>query len=200
MLSLKMLARIAPAWFSWGLLAPRQHPAGPDEMAGVAAWVVLEVVLMLGLGLPEVAGRRQFGHHLARPQAGGIHVGDGVLGHLLLLAAGMEDGRAIARAAVVALAVRGARIVDLEEELQQPAVADSLRIEDDFDRLGMGAVVAVGRVGHVAAGIAHAGGDDAGLRANQFLHAPEATAGENGSFVGGVHAMGSLCELSNSLR
>src|SRR6185312_16239972 len=104
-----MRAQVVAPGFSWSLSAPRQHPAGPDEMAGVAARVVLEVVLMLGLGLPEVAGRRQFGHHLARPQAGGIHVGDGVLGHLLLLAAGMEDGRAIARAAVVALAVRGAR-------------------------------------------------------------------------------------------
>src|SRR6185312_3181726 len=143
MQSLKRVAQIAAPGFSCGLPAPWQHPAGPDEMAGVAARIVLEIVLVLGLGLPEVTGRRQFGHHLARPESRCVHVGDGVLGHLLLLTAGMEDGRAIARAAIIALPVRGARIVDLEEELQQPAVADSLWIEDDFDRLGMGAVVAV---------------------------------------------------------
>src|SRR3546814_9365174 len=62
----------------------------------------------------------------------------------------------------VALAVLRGGIVDLEEELQDPPVADLLGIEDDLDALGMGAVVAVGRVRHVAAGIADAGRDDAG--------------------------------------
>ena len=45
----------------------RQHPIGAREVAGVAVRVALEIILMLGLGLPERAGRRHFGHHLAWP-------------------------------------------------------------------------------------------------------------------------------------
>ena len=49
----------------------------------------------------------------------------------------VEDRRAVARAAVVALAVQGRRIVDLEEELEQVAVGGLLRVEDDLDRFGV---------------------------------------------------------------
>ena len=49
--------------------ANRQSPVGPDEMAGVAVGISLEIVLMLGFGLPEVACRNDFRNHLARPQA-----------------------------------------------------------------------------------------------------------------------------------
>ena len=52
---------------------------------------------------------------------------------------------------VVALAVLRRRVVDLEEELEQLAIAEARRVEDDLDRLGVRAVVAVGRVRHVAA-------------------------------------------------
>ena len=64
--------------------AVRQLPAGPDEVARVPVGVTLQVVLVLGLGLPERPGRRDLGDHLAGPQAGGVDVGDGVLGDLLL--------------------------------------------------------------------------------------------------------------------
>jgi hypothetical protein len=49
--------------------APRQSPVGPNEMAGVAAGISLEIILMLTFGLPEVACRNDFRNHLARPQA-----------------------------------------------------------------------------------------------------------------------------------
>ena len=40
------------------LIGPnRQSPVGPDEMAGVAIGISLEIILMLGFGLPEVACR-----------------------------------------------------------------------------------------------------------------------------------------------
>src|SRR5262245_42920088 len=48
--------------------ANRQSPVGPDEMAGVAAGISLEIILMLGFGLPEVARRNDFRNDLARPQ------------------------------------------------------------------------------------------------------------------------------------
>jgi len=52
------------------LIGPnRQSPVGPDEMAGVAIGISLEIILMLGFGLPEVACRNDFRNDLARPQA-----------------------------------------------------------------------------------------------------------------------------------
>ena len=50
------------------LRAVRQHPVGPDEVAGVAARVALQIILMLGFGLPERSGGGDLGDHLARPQ------------------------------------------------------------------------------------------------------------------------------------
>src|SRR6185437_2932671 len=73
--------------------------------------------------------------------------------------------------------------MDLEEEFQQVPVGGLFRIEDDLDRLGMGAVVAVGRVRHVAAAVTDARRDHTGLPANEILHAPEASARQNGAFL-----------------
>ena len=168
-----------------GLARLRQAPVRPHPVAGVAVRIVLQIVLMLRLGLPEGAGGLQLGHHRAGPATGGVHLGDRALGGLALRLAQPVDARAVGSAAVIALAVRRRRVMDLEEELQQRAVAQPRRVEDDLDRLGMRAVVAVGRVGHVAAAVAHAGRDDAGQMADQLLHAPEAAAGEDGGFGGG---------------
>src|SRR5690349_7560356 len=76
--------------------AVRQLPARPDVVAGVAVGILLQVVLVLRLGLPEGPRGRHLGDHLARPQAGGVDVGDRVLGDPLLLITGVEDGRAVA--------------------------------------------------------------------------------------------------------
>jgi hypothetical protein len=73
--------------------------------------------------------------------------------------------------------------VDLEEKLQELAVADFRRIEDDLDRLGVIAVVALSRIRHVAAGIADPRRYDAGHAPDQILHAPETTPGQNRAFV-----------------
>ncbi len=80
----------------------RKLPAGPREVAGVAVGVGLQVVLVLGLGLPERADRGDLGDDLAGPQAGGVDVGDGVLRDLLLLVAGVEDRRSVRGTDVVA--------------------------------------------------------------------------------------------------
>jgi len=176
--------------------AARQLPARAGVVAGVPVGIPLEVVLVLRLGLPEGPGLRHLGDHLARPQAGRVHVGDGVLGDLLLLVIEVEDGRPVAGPDVVALPVPGRRVMDLEEELQQVPVGRLLRVEDDLDRLGVAVVVPVGGVRHVAAGVADPGGDHAGLPADEVLHAPETAAGQD-RLLGGHDA---LPVLSNSLR
>ena len=130
-----------------------QLPARPREVAVVAVRVALEVVLVLGLGLPEGDGLADLGHHRAGPQARGVDVGDRVLGDLTLLVTRIEDLGAVAGADVVALAVLGRRVVDLEEELEDVAVGDALGVEDDLDRLGVTRMVSVRRVVVVPTGV-----------------------------------------------
>ena len=112
---------------------------------------------MLGLGLPEVPCRADFGHHFAGPKARRLDVGDGVQRDSLLLVVGVEDCRPVAGPTVVTLLVFCRRIVDLEEELQYRAVIGNRRVINDFNGLGVRAVIAVGRVGDVAAGVTNPG-------------------------------------------
>src|SRR5215217_5424913 len=161
-----------------GGLAVWQLPARPREVAGVAVGVALEVVLVLGLGLPEGAGLADLGDDLARPQARGVDVGDRVLGDLALLVARVEDLGTVAGTDVVALAVLGRRIVDLEEELEDVSVGDALGLEDDLDRLGVTRMVSVGRVVVVPTRVSDRGRDDSIAMAQQLLCAPEAARGK----------------------
>src|SRR3954468_10318891 len=170
-----------------------QLPAGAGEVAGVAARVVLQVVLMFRFGFPEVARRRHFGDHLARPQPGRVDVGDSVQRDALLLIVDVEDRRPVAGADVIALAVLRRRIVDLEEELQQVAEVRLRRVVHDLDRLGVAWVIAVRRVGVLAAGVADASRNDAGLFADQVLHAPETAARQDRLLVLG-HGFASCVE------
>ena len=102
--------------------AARKNPAGPREVAGVSVRVVLEIVLVLGLGLPERACGRDLGDDSPWPETGCLNVGDRVLRDQTLFVVQVVDRRAIARADVVPLAVQRRRIVNLEEELEQLAV------------------------------------------------------------------------------
>jgi hypothetical protein len=69
--------------------------------------------------------------------------------------------------------------VDLEEELEDVAEGRLLRVEEDLDRLRVGAGVGLGRIGNVSAGPADARGDEAGALPEQLLDALEATARED---------------------
>src|SRR5712671_2414499 len=151
-------------------------------MAGVAAGIPQKVVLVLRFCLPEVACRNDFRDRFARPQAGSIDVGERVFGNPFLLFAGIEDRRSIAAPDIVALAIARARVVDLEEELEELPIADARRIKNDLDRFGVVAMVAIGGVRDAAARVAGARRQDAVVTAKEVLHAPKATAGQNGTF------------------
>src|SRR5574341_358251 len=71
--------------------APRQLPVRPRIVARVAAGITQQVILMLRLGLPERTGRPHLGNDGVRPKAGGVHVGDGVLGDSALLVRQVVD-------------------------------------------------------------------------------------------------------------
>src|SRR5204863_9965240 len=156
----------------------RKNPVRADEMAGVAVGVLLEVVLMLGLGLPERARRGDFRHDLPGPAPPRLDLGNRLLGDAALFLVAVEDRRAVARPEVVALPVERRRIVDAEEELEHVAVRGALRVEDDLDRLRMAAMASVRRVRDVAAAVADSRRDHARLLPEQMLHPPEAPAGE----------------------
>src|SRR4030095_15336633 len=106
-------------------------------MAGVAAGISFEVVRMLGSGLPEVACWNNFSNNLSWPQARSIDVSDRVFRNPPLLVAGVEDRRPIAGPDVVALAIARARVVYLEEELEDLPIADARRIKDSLDCFGV---------------------------------------------------------------
>ena len=102
-------------------------------MAGVAARALLQIILVIGLGLPELADRLDLGHHFAIPQPRGIHIGDRILGDALLLLVDIIDARPVGEPTIIALAVQRRRIVDLEEEFQDVPVARHCRVEDNLD-------------------------------------------------------------------
>src|ERR1700757_3127486 len=154
------------------LLPYRQLPPRSDEMACVSVWDALQVILVFRLRFPEGSRRSHLGDHSSGPQARRVDIGDGVLGDASLLIAGREDGRAVAGAHVVALAIARRGIVDLEEELQQLTKAEPFRIEDDLDGFGVGSVMAIRSIRNITARITDASGDDAIALADEVLHTP----------------------------
>src|SRR3954469_11769238 len=106
-------------------------------------------------------------------------VGDRVFGNLFLLVRGVENRRAVARAPVVALTIARGGVVDLKEELQQRPIVYRRGIESDLDCLGMTFMVAIGRILYLAARVADTCRDHTRLLADEVLHAPEATSGED---------------------
>src|SRR3984957_10710516 len=186
--------------------ANRKFPFRPNEVAGVAVGKLLQVILMLGLSFPERPRGRYFGDRFAGPQAGGVHVGNGVERGALLLFVRVVNRGTIAQPAVIALPVHGGGVVNLKKEFQNLAIADLRWVENNLDRFGVRAVIAIGRVGHVAAGIADARGDHTRLLAQQILHAPETTTGQNRFFRLSTHALApfsfalSFSAPSNNLR
>ena len=112
---------------------------------------------MLRFRFPEIAGRRNFRNDAPRPQAGRIDIGYCLFRRTTLLVTRVEDCGTVARAAVVALAVQRRGIGDLEEELEQIPIGRLVGVEDDLDRLSVGAMISVGRMWHVAIGIADSG-------------------------------------------
>jgi hypothetical protein len=72
--------------------------------------------------------------------------------------------------------------VNLEEELEQIAIADLTRVKDDLNRFCMRTVIPVGGMVDTTAGITHAGGNDSGQAPNELLHSPKATACEYCAF------------------
>src|SRR5262249_55550729 len=154
-------------------------PVGPYIVAGVAVWVFFEIVLMLGLRFPERPSRCHFPHHPSPPGTPCVDVGDRLFCDALFLPARIENRRTITQSYVVALPVPRRRIVNLKKEQKNVSIAQLRRIEDDLDSFGMCPVVAIGRIRHIATGIADACRYHAFVSADEILHAPKTAARKN---------------------
>lgn len=91
----------------------------------VAARVVprLQVLLVVVLGIPPLAGGQDLSDDLALPPLLVDELGH-LLGDLLLLGVVVEDAGAVLRASVRTLAVQGRGVVHAVEELQEFLVCD----------------------------------------------------------------------------
>lgn len=85
------------------VLAFRKHPVGSEEVTGIAVRSLLQIILMLRFGFPKRADWFNLGDYFALPKPGGIHIGDGVLGDVLLLFIDIIDARPVGQPTIVAL-------------------------------------------------------------------------------------------------
>ena len=131
---------------------------------------------MLRLSFPEFARGFHLCHDLSRPKSRRIHVGDGFSRDPFLFIACVKNGRTVTGSDVISLAIERGRIANLEKILKQFAVAQLLGIEDDFDRLGVAAVVALSCIWNVTAAVADSRRDHARVTSKEILHTPETSA------------------------
>ena len=161
-------------------LALRQPPVRTDEVAGVAVGIAFEIILMLGLGFPEVPPARP---RCTPCRARCLEASTSAMvsrGHALLLGAGVVDRRAIAHADVVALAVAGRRIVDLEEEFEQLPIAEYAADRRRSRSLRRGCRGCDRSRSGRRRRYSRRGSRSRRYLADQILHAPETAAGQNG--------------------
>src|SRR4051794_3353586 len=168
-------------------LKPDRAAHARAAQTAVATGVLLQILLVVGLGEVEGPGGRDLGGDLAHPGRGQtllVGVARG-LGRRALLVVGVVDGRPVLRADVVALTHALRRVVALPEELEHLLVAGLLGVEDDEDGLGVAgaprADLLIARVGRRAARVADRGGPHARRLPEDALGAPEAAHAELGA-------------------
>jgi len=140
------------------LLAELRDLRRDDHLAVGLRGVTPEIVAVVVLSRVERGERRDLRDNRSVPHAGRGQVADDLLGDGLLLLAVVEDGGAVLRADVRALAIQRRRVVHAEKDVQQVAERDNRGVERDVDDLGVArraaADLTVRRVDDVAARVA----------------------------------------------
>jgi hypothetical protein len=98
--------------------------------------IPLQIRLVILLGTPPLARRRDLGHDAAAPPLL-VGLGRHLPGDALLLLVVEVDGRAVLGSRVGTLAVEGRGVVGAVEEFEELAVGDLGRVEDDLRCLGV---------------------------------------------------------------
>src|SRR5579872_3526376 len=110
-----MTGRFRPDSCEWFFIL-LERPVWTNEVAGISIRMLLQVILMVILRQIKYARRLERGRHPARPFAQVINGGDDLFRHLLLFNVLIENGRTVLRSAIIALAIKCGRIVNLEKE------------------------------------------------------------------------------------
>src|SRR5436190_19413841 len=154
-----------------------------QNVAGVTTRIFGEILLVVVFRRVEFRGGRDLRCDRAAELAGLVPFCLHTFRSLLLRFAGAENRRAILRAHVVVLPVQRRGIVHPKEIIQQRLVTQPGGIEFHLNRLRMassaGADIFVSRVRGNAARVTNRSFDDTGNLAEDFLHAPKATAGQD---------------------
>jgi len=91
-------------------------PVRPFYVAGITPWIFLQVILVLFLGVPEIACRYYFSDDPARPFTGSLHFSNQFVCHILLRFVQVKNSRTIGGAHIIALPVPGCRVMDLKKK------------------------------------------------------------------------------------
>ena len=102
----------------------------------IPARVVVQVLLVVRLSIPPLPGLQNLSRNLALVPLRVCLLRD-LLCDRFLLGRVVEDAAAVLRADVGALAVGGRRVVHAVEVLDQAAVGDLGRVEDDLEGFGV---------------------------------------------------------------
>src|SRR6476659_7947140 len=117
--------------------------------------MLLQIVLMFFFSVPEVRRRNNFGYNSSWPFSGSVHFTDQFLCRFLLLLAKIKNSGSVGSAHIISLPIFRSRIVDLEEKFQQLAVRKRFRVEINRDGFRMCAMITIGCVFYIPAGIAN---------------------------------------------
>jgi len=157
-----------------------------DELAVARVGIAREVLLVIVLGGEEGLKRRQLGDNGVCKKLLGAHFFDHRFGIDFLGIRSVEDRRAVLGAYVRALAIKGGRVVDGEEDVQQVREGDDGGVEGDLHGLGMprgaAANLFIGGVWAFAASVAGNHICDAPDLVKDRFKAPEASTGKHGFF------------------
>src|SRR5258708_20469200 len=156
--------------------ARRRERLPRDAAGGLAA--LLQVLLVVVLGSVEGGRRDDLGDDRAAEGPPALQLPLRVQGRRLLLGIVKEDRRAVLRADVRSLAIRGRGIVILPEDPQQVLVGGALGVVLHLHRLPLagaaGPHVLIGGVRHAAPRVSDRGRQHAGHGAERRLDSPEA--------------------------
>lgn len=137
---------------------------------------------MFFFGIPKVGSRGHLRDNRSGIDMGGGELVDELSGCILLCFREIKYSRPIGGPNVITLAIAGGRIVYLEKEFQQLPVGGFGRVEFNKNGFGMRAMIPICGIWNLSTRVPNVGLKDTRLAADQFLYAPEATAGKNSFF------------------
>ena len=158
-----------------------------DDLTVRLERVLAVIVVVISLGLIEMIERFDFGDDGRGELAGLVQLTDEAFGLLSLRVAGIENDRAVLRAGIIALAVKGGGIVRREKDDQEIAIGDQGWVEFDARAFGVAGSaatnIAIGGVRGVPASVTRRDSKNSIEVFEHSVRAPETASAEDGNFT-----------------